>query len=148
MAIQMGGEGLEEAKVKHQNHLGDAERALRMIRKELTRAQRQQPKTDSEEESDSDATDSDEPALMRLPLKARSQPGTEVITSDFQANLMTPKLTVGEAFYMRKLKTYNYGIYSGTRNKHTMVFWDEKTGHKVNTPTCTVIVTCSSCPCA
>jgi hypothetical protein len=119
----------QEAKTKHQQHLSDAERTLRIIRKEVSRAQRQQPQIP--DDSDSDLGEEAGESLV-LPLKPRSCVGTEVITTDFQANLMTPKLSVGESFYMRKLKTYNYGIWAATRGKHTMVFWDEKTGHKVN----------------
>ena len=46
------------------------------------------------------------------------------------AVLPTPKLSVGKAFYLRKLNTYCYGIYSGQADTHTLAFWSEKEAKK------------------
>lgn len=61
---------------------------------------------------------------------AASWDAVEFISSDMAAVLPTPKLSVGKAFYLRKLNTYCYGIYSGQADTHTLAFWSEKEAKK------------------
>ena len=35
------------------------------------------------------------------------------MVTDFGGNLQVPKLSVGESFYLRKLRVFNYGVYLG-----------------------------------
>ena len=44
--------------------------------------------------------------------------------------LSTPKVPTNKAFYLRKLKTYCYGLYSGQAEQHTLAFWDETIANK------------------
>lgn len=37
----------------------------------------------------------------------------------------TPMLSVGPAFYKRKLWTFNFGIHDCAKNKRYMFLWDE-----------------------
>ena len=39
--------------------------------------------------------------------------------------LCTPKVPTNKAFYLRKLKTYCYGLYSGQAEQNSLCFWDE-----------------------
>ncbi|XP_047119817.1 uncharacterized protein LOC124802842 [Schistocerca piceifrons] len=51
-----------------------------------------------------------------------------MIAMDIQQTFPTPKLTVGPAFYKRKIWTYNYGIHDCGPNKGYMFLWIEKDG--------------------
>ncbi|XP_049799113.1 uncharacterized protein LOC126234464 [Schistocerca nitens] len=51
-----------------------------------------------------------------------------VIAMDMQQTFPTPKLTVGPAFYKRKIWTYNYGIHDCGSNKGYMFLCSEKDG--------------------
>lgn len=44
---------------------------------------------------------------------------------DFQQNLPTPKLPVGEQFYLRLLWTYLFGIYSASTKQTAAYMWHE-----------------------
>jgi hypothetical protein len=39
--------------------------------------------------------------------------------------LSTPRVSASASFYLRKLRTYMYGMYSGQANQHSLAFWDE-----------------------
>ena len=39
--------------------------------------------------------------------------------------LSTPRVSASASFYLRKLRTYMYGIFSGQANRHSLAFWDE-----------------------
>ena len=56
--------------------------------------------------------------------------GYETQTQDAGGNLRTPRLTVGEAYYLRILQTYTYGIYSHARRQHSIYMWNETIGEK------------------
>jgi hypothetical protein len=56
----------------------------------------------------------------------RAADGVEFISSDMAGVLSTPKLTVGPSFYLRKLRTFCYGIWSAQANQHTLAFWSER----------------------
>lgn len=49
----------------------------------------------------------------------------DVFHFDFQKNLPTPKLTVGQQFYLRLLWTYIFGIYSVPTNVMMAYMWHE-----------------------
>ena len=49
----------------------------------------------------------------------------DVFHFDFQQNLPTPKLTVGQQFYLRLLYTYVFGIYSASTNVMMAYMWHE-----------------------
>ena len=49
----------------------------------------------------------------------------DVFHFDFQKNLPTPKLTVGQQFYMRLLWTYLFGIYSASTKIMSAYMWHE-----------------------
>ena len=49
----------------------------------------------------------------------------DVFHFDFQQNLPTPKLTVGQQFYLRLLWTYLFGIYSASTNIMMAYMWHE-----------------------
>ncbi|XP_049782640.1 uncharacterized protein LOC126184308 [Schistocerca cancellata] len=51
-----------------------------------------------------------------------------VIAMDMQQTFPTHKLTVGPAFYKRKIWTYNYGTHDCGSNKDYMFLWSEKDG--------------------
>ena len=39
--------------------------------------------------------------------------------------LRTPRVSASASFYLRKLRTFLYGIFSGQANRHSLAFWDE-----------------------
>lgn len=49
----------------------------------------------------------------------------DIFHFDFHKNLPTPKLTVGQQFYMRLLWTYLFGIYSASTKIMTAYMWHE-----------------------
>ncbi len=49
----------------------------------------------------------------------------DVFNFDFQQNLPTPKLTVGDQFYLRLLWTYLFGVYSASTRVTTAFMWHE-----------------------
>ena len=49
----------------------------------------------------------------------------DVFHFDFQQNLPTPKLTVGQQFYLRLLWTYLFGIFSASTQMTTAFMWHE-----------------------
>ncbi|KAK3274365.1 hypothetical protein CYMTET_17447 [Cymbomonas tetramitiformis] len=55
---------------------------------------------------------------------------TETQTQDFGGNLRTPRLTVGEAYYLRHLPTFCYSMYSHARQCTVLYFWNEKIAEK------------------
>lgn len=56
--------------------------------------------------------------------------GTEYICSDMCGVLQTPQVKTNQAFYLRKLKTLAYGIFSGQASQHSLFFWDETVANK------------------
>ena len=55
-----------------------------------------------------------------------------VIALDLQQALPTPKLTVSQAFYKRKLCTYNLGIHDCGEEKGYMFIWAEDQAKRVS----------------
>ncbi|KAK3287753.1 hypothetical protein CYMTET_4751 [Cymbomonas tetramitiformis] len=55
---------------------------------------------------------------------------TETQTQDFGGNLRTPRVTVGEAYYLRHLPTFCYSMYSHARQCTVLYFWNEKIAEK------------------
>ena len=56
---------------------------------------------------------------------AKEDPHKLFIAVDLQQALPTPKLSVGQAFYKRKLWTYNWGIHACGNDLGCMYFWSE-----------------------
>ncbi|KAK3286499.1 hypothetical protein CYMTET_5948 [Cymbomonas tetramitiformis] len=81
---------------------------------------------------DGTKTKADYPAPLPNHLKPayNSLKKTETQSQDFGGNLRTPKLTVGEAFYLRILATFCYSIYSYARRCTVLYFWNEKIAEK------------------
>jgi hypothetical protein len=44
--------------------------------------------------------------------------------------LITPKVSVNKAFYLRKMNTYCYGLFSGQASQHSLCFWNETVAQK------------------
>ena len=51
---------------------------------------------------------------------------------DFQQNLPTPKLTVGQQFYLRLLWTFLFGIYSASTGVMMAYMWHELLARRSN----------------
>lgn len=71
-----------------------------------------------------------EATAMEKDLKATSKRAKEsndvdVFSFDHQQALQTPNLTVGAAFYNRKVMTYNFGIHSANQESGHMFMWPE-----------------------
>ena len=56
---------------------------------------------------------------------AKENDSVHVVSVDLQQTLQTPKLTCSSAFYVRKLWTYNVGIYGCGKDVGHMFLWDE-----------------------
>jgi hypothetical protein len=56
--------------------------------------------------------------------------GVEFVCSDMAGVLVTPKVSVNKAFYLRKMNTYCYGIFSGMANQHSLCWWNETVAQK------------------
>lgn len=64
--------------------------------------------------------------IQHLAKEASKKPEeVHVIAVDLQQAMPTPKLTVGPAFYKRKLWTYNLGIHDCGANSGYMYMWSE-----------------------
>lgn len=57
--------------------------------------------------------------------RSKNENDLEVICFDLQQALPIPQLTVGKAFYLRKIWMYNLGIYDGKTGKSYMNMWTE-----------------------
>lgn len=69
--------------------------------------------------------------LVETSLAAKSSSSkTHVLAFDLQQALPTPSLTVGPAFYLRKLWTYNFGIHDCGTDKGYMYVWTEDTAKR------------------
>ena len=104
-----------EIRAKRHAHLAEADRAyaMRSHDRDLARASR-----DGEPD-------------WKVPVEERATwDGTEFLCSDMAAVLQTPKVSTNEAFYLRKLRTFLYGLYSGQAQTHTLAFWDETIADK------------------
>jgi hypothetical protein len=55
---------------------------------------------------------------------------TEFVCSDMAGVLTTPRVSANKAFYLRKLNTYCYGLFSGQANQHSLAFWNETMAKK------------------
>eukprot|EP00854_Cymbomonas_tetramitiformis_P008907 gene8907-10553_t len=81
-----------------------------------------------------DAKQTDE--YYPLPLAKDEKPAynslkkVETQSQDFGGNLRTPRLSVGEAFYLRILATFVYCIFSQARRCAVLYFWNEKIAEK------------------
>jgi hypothetical protein len=69
----------------------------------------------------------------------RSWDATEFVSSDMAGVLSTPKVPTSKAFYLRKLKTYCYGLFSGQADQNTMCFYDETIANKG----CNEVISCA-----
>ena len=65
-------------------------------------------------------------------IKARSEDRHYYLTFDLQKTLPLPKLSVGEAFYLRQLWLYNAGVHLVSKDKEGAYFqiWTESEGHR------------------
>ena len=61
---------------------------------------------------------------------AREDTTVATLSFDFQQNLPSPVLPVGEIFYARQLWLYNFGIHDCATNAGTMYVWDESTAKR------------------
>ena len=59
-----------------------------------------------------------------------TDPNTIVLCMDLQKVLPCPKLSVGEAFYRRKLSIYNFCIHDLKTEKSHMFLWSETTARR------------------
>ncbi|KAJ4437340.1 hypothetical protein ANN_17479 [Periplaneta americana] len=74
-------------------------------------------------------TDAVREKLKEMSALAKEHPEeVHVISIDLQQTLLTPKLSCGPAFYLRKLWTYNVGIHECGQNVGYMFVWDETVG--------------------
>jgi hypothetical protein len=55
---------------------------------------------------------------------------TEFVCSDMAGVLQTPKVATNKAFYLRKLSTFCYGLYSAQADQHSLAFWNESIAGK------------------
>lgn len=79
--------------------------------------------------------------IRELTEKAKKEPKKyHVIAVDLQQALPTPKLTVGPAFYKRKLLSYNLGVHSCSDNQGYMMVWDETTAKRGAEEICSCIL--------
>lgn len=64
--------------------------------------------------------------------RASNEPthGVSVFHMDFHKNVMIPKLTAQQTYYLRKIKLYAFGIHSAETNKGTTYAWSECTAEK------------------
>ena len=64
--------------------------------------------------------------------RASNEPthGVSVFHMDFHKNVMIPKLTAQQTYYLRKIKLYAFGIHSAETNKGTTYAWSECTAKK------------------
>jgi hypothetical protein len=106
---------VHELREKRRAHLLEADRGYRMRRhdQDLAQASRQA-----------------DPTWVCPAADYRSWDGTEYVCSDMAGVLQTPKVPTNKAFYLRKLKTYAYGLFSGQANRHSLLFWDEQVSNK------------------
>lgn len=63
--------------------------------------------------------------LKKFIEQAKASGDYDVFIFDLQQALLTPTLTVGDAFYLRKALTYNFGIHDGKTGKGFMFMWSE-----------------------
>jgi hypothetical protein len=100
---------------KRRTHLLEADRGYRMRKHDQTLSQ---------------ASRQADPSWVCPAADYRSWDGTEYVCSDMAGVLQTPKVPTNKAFYLRKLKTYAYGLFSGQANRHSLLFWDETVSNK------------------
>ena len=65
----------------------------------------------------------------------------DVFNFDFQQNLPTPKLTVGDQFYKRLMWTYLFGVYNVGAQRGYAFMWDEVTAHRGSAD----VISCLDC---
>jgi hypothetical protein len=106
------GEGKEQLQSAHTAHLELADKSYAL-------RSRDQAKSFERETKAAD-----------MPLPFQSVPGVEYLVADFGGNIQLPKLAVGESFYLRKLRLYNYGMYFGSLDQHHFSFWSEAVANK------------------
>lgn len=78
-----------------------------------------------EVESHHDEAKRSENDLQTTIREAKSNNEFDVVIFDLQQALLTPTLTVGVAFYLRKALTYNFGVHNGKSDKGNMFMWPE-----------------------
>ena len=96
-------------------HLLEADRGYKMRRFDQDLAQ---------------ASRKSDPAWVCPAPDYKSWDGTEYVCSDMAGVLQTPKVPTNKAFYLRKLRTFCYGLFSGQANRHSLAFWDETVSQK------------------
>lgn len=80
--------------------------------------------------------------IKKLAELAKKEPEKyHTIALDLQQALPTPKLTVGPAFYKRKLFTYNLGIHNCGTNQGYMMMWEESTAKRGSEEICSALLT-------
>jgi hypothetical protein len=69
---------------------------------------------------------------LNLPLESEfcEVDGVETMQQDAGGNWVTPRLTVQQAYYSRKINTYNYDFYSHGRQTHNLYVWNEQIARK------------------
>lgn len=79
---------------------------------EPTTSEEEKPNLQNEKELRLRRADVMQAKLIEYTTEAKMHPDRlHTITIDLQQTLPTPKLTCGPSFYLRKLWTYNVGIY-------------------------------------
>jgi hypothetical protein len=77
-----------------------------------------------------EASRKSEPGPVPSELDHNSWDGVEFVCSDMAGVLITPKVSVNKAFYLRKMNTYCYGLFSGQASQHSLCFWNETVARK------------------
>ena len=69
--------------------------------------------------------------IKKLTDLAKSNPAKyHVVALDLQQALPAPRLTVGPAFYKRKILTYNLGVHDCAKGTRYMMIWSETTANR------------------
>jgi hypothetical protein len=76
-----------------------------------------------------EASRKSEPGAVPSELDHNSWDGVEFVCSDMAGVLITPKVSVNKAFYLRKMNTY-CGLFSGHASQHSLCFWNETVAQK------------------
>jgi len=64
------------------------------------------------------------------------------IAMDLQQTLPSPKLSVGPAFYKRKVMTYNIAVHDGASNDAYMMLWPETIAGREADEVASCLLTC------
>ena len=69
-------------------------------------------------------------SLREHTFLAKEDPSVATLSFDFQQNLSSPVLPVGEIFYAWQLWLFNFGVHDCATNVGTMYVWDESTAKR------------------